>query len=430
MNEILKENVFIPHDVHTSVTSSIEEEAVNLLRSGNPIDYIMKEYGRIHVGDKELGEFLLATVGCQLCVNTDGLQPDLSGESGKGKSDACKAMGSLLPKEYFIKGSRSAMALFHMEGLKTGSVIFTDDVESFSPKEESILKVVTSQYQESYDHTYTDMKKAGEKKSRTISLPPRLTFWITSLSSSFDAQVMNRCIKLHVDESKEQDDAVFARQRDAAKTGSYRLTQTHEMLVCQAIIKHLKELEPVRVGIPFVDNIQWSHRANRRNFPMFCNVIMAFAAINQHQRAKTDEGSVIADLEDFDRAVSLWSTIEKEQSTGLTVNEQKVLSIIAASGNQGISQLQLAVQSKMNKGSVSRALHGMKQVDQSSKGGLLDKVVGLHYDDVHKIFYYNGTLLSSEIKVSLKDRDKIERSCTQLHQVAAPCNTETADTLA
>ena len=135
-------------DDRASSNSSIDEEAMNILQTGSPIDNIMKEYGRIHVGDHELGEFLLATIGCQLCANTDGLQPDLSGESGKGKSDACKTMGSLIPKEFFVSGSRSAMALFHMEGLKPGSVIFMDDVESFSQKEESILKVASSQYQE------------------------------------------------------------------------------------------------------------------------------------------------------------------------------------------------------------------------------------------------------------------------------------------
>ena len=219
------------------------------------------------------GEFLLATIGCQLCANTDGLQPDLSGESGKGKSDACKTMGSLIPKEFFVSGSRSAMALFHMEGLKPGSVIFMDDVESFSQKEESILKVASSQYQEPYIHTYADMRKLGAKKSQTIWLPPRLTYWITSVSSSFDNQIMNRCIKLHVDDSKEQDEAVLTRQKDAARTGSYRFAQTHEMLVCQEIIKHLKELEPICVGIPFVDNIQWNDCANRRN--LRCSVILS-----------------------------------------------------------------------------------------------------------------------------------------------------------
>ena len=170
---------------------------------------------------------------------------------------------------------------------------------------------------------------------------------------------MNRCIKLHVDDSKEQDEAVLTRQKDAARTGSYRFAQTHEMLVCQEIIKHLKELEPICVGIPFVDNIQWNDCANRRNFPMFCDLIKAFAALNRYQRAWSDDGFLIAHIDDFDRAVHLWSvTIDKTQRTGLTVNEQKVLSVIAASGNNGISLSQLSIQCKMNKGSVSEHYTG------------------------------------------------------------------------
>jgi len=393
---------------------------MNILRKGNPIDYIMKEYNRIHVGDKELGEFLLATVGCSSCANTDGLQPDLSGESGKGKSDACKAMGALLPQEYFNKGSRSAMALFYAEGLKAGSIIFMDDVESFTQKEESILKVATSQYQEAFDHSYTDINQKGPNKSRKVSLPPRLSFWITSVTSSFDAQVLNRCIKLHVDESKEQDEAVFTRQRDAARTGSYRSSLTHETLVCRAIIKRLKELDLVNVSIPFVDNIQWHDYANRRNFPMFCDIVRAFAAINQYQRTWTEEGFLIASLDDFDRAVSLWSTIDKAQSTGLTKDEQNVLSAIEVSGNKGITQSELAKQCRMHKGSVSRAIHGYKQSNQTYKGGLLNKVIGLYFNEEERAYRYQGNLLSSETMVSLSNREEAEKCCIRLRAVASP----------
>lgn len=418
IRQVKEEDKCNSDDVQPSANDCIEEEAMNILHTGNPIDYIMKEYSRIHVGDKELGEFLLATIGCQLCANTDGLQPDLSGESGKGKSDACKVMGALLPQEYFNKGSRSAMALFYMEELKAGTVIFMDDVESFSPKEESLLKVVTSQYQETFDHSYTDINQKGPNKCRKVSLPPRLSFWITSVSSSFDTQVLNRCIKLQVDESKEQDEAVFTRQKDAARTGSYRASLTHETLVCREMIKHLKELELVNVSIPFVDNIQWHDHSNRRNFPMFCDIVRAFAAINQYQRAKSEDDYLIADLDDFDRAAILWSTIDKAQSTGLTKAEQKVLSVIALSANKGISQAQLVMQCNKNKGSIFRALFGIKQPDKSYKGGLMNKVPGIDYNSDERIFRYNGTLLSSETKVSLINRDEIARGCTKLHAVA------------
>ncbi|MDD1685595.1 hypothetical protein [Methanoregula sp.] len=420
MSEKIDEKACKTSDVHTSTNSGIEEEAMKILRGGNPIDYIMKEYNRIHVGDKELGEFLLTTIGCSLCANTDGLQPDLSGESGKGKSDACKAMGSLVPQEYFNKGSRSAMALFYTDGLKAGSIIFMDDVESFSQKEESILKVATSQYQEAFEHSYTDINQKGANKGRKVSLPPRQSFWITSVSSSFDPQVLNRCIKLHVDESKEQDEAVFTRQKDAARTGSYRASLTHETLVCRAMIKHLKELELVNVSIPFVDNIQWHDYSNRRNFPMFCDIVRAFAAVNQYQRATNEERYLIADLDDFDRAANLWSTIDKAQSTGLTKDEQTVLSAIPRSDNKGISQSQLAIQCNKNKGSIFRALFGIKQPDKSYKGGLMNKVPGIDYNSDERIFRYNGTLLSSETKVSLINRDEIEKCCTRLHTVTTP----------
>jgi hypothetical protein len=404
------------------VDPDIESRAMEILNHGNPIEYLMNEYGKIHVGDKDLGELLLMTVGCQLCSNTEGLQPDLSGESGKGKSDACKAMGHLMPQEYFITGSHSTLGLFHRDDVLEGAIVFLDDVEKFGDKEEQFIKTITSQYQLPYEHTYTDMSKRGPKKANTTTMPPRVAFWITSASSSFDTQILNRYLKMQVDEGAAQDSAVYKKQQEYAKSGISRYAITPEVEISREMIRQLKGLDLCNVIIPYIDLIDWKDMNNRRNYPMFLDVIRASAAINRYRRQPLGYGSIVADLSDYDRAARLWSGVERAQTTGITNKEQFVLSAIIAGGSAGLSQSEIAAKCSIDKGTVSRAIHGIKQGNGTYKGGLMNKLKGgLSYNEFTKTYTFVGLATGEENVVSLPNRQEAQvmiDSCTRLHTVA------------
>ena len=65
-------------------------EARRILKTGNPIEYILDTFNTIHVEDRQTGEILALSVGSACIENCAGLHPKLSGESGKGKSHSCK----------------------------------------------------------------------------------------------------------------------------------------------------------------------------------------------------------------------------------------------------------------------------------------------------------------------------------------------------
>jgi hypothetical protein len=408
----------------TEQSSIVEQNALEILNTGKPIDFLMEQFSKIHTGDEDLGELLLMTVGCQSGSNTEGLQPDLSGESGKGKSDACKAMGHLLPQEFFITGSNSTMALFHRDDIPTGAVIFLDDVKDFGDKEEQLIKTITSQYQSSYNHTYTDMKMSGAKKAQTVSIPPRVAFWITSVDSSFDPQILNRYLKMHVDVGSEQDFAVYKKQQEYAKNGSLRYAITPEVEISRVMIRKLKREKPKNVVIPFIDLIDWKGIENRRNYPMFLDIIRASAALNQYQRHSLTDGSIIGDLSDYDRAIRLWNGIERAQTTGLTDNEQCVLAAIKGSNaTSGITLTDIAKVCSIQKGTAHRSIYGIKQRDGSYKGGIMNKLKGgLTFDDFERVFRCNGDVSSGVANiVTLANRQEAQElidSCTRLHMVA------------
>jgi hypothetical protein len=75
----------------------IKAAAIEIMKHGDPVDYIIKVYNRLHVGDTGIGKVMLLSIACQSILNSEGLQPKLSGASGKGKTHAVKAMFHLIP---------------------------------------------------------------------------------------------------------------------------------------------------------------------------------------------------------------------------------------------------------------------------------------------------------------------------------------------
>jgi len=403
--------------------SHIKQKAKEILETGNPIEFIMEQFSKIHIGDRELGELLLLSTGSQFCINTEGLHVNCSGQSGKGKTDACKALGFLLPEEYFISGSLSNKALLYMN-IKSGSVVLIDDVDEFNIEMEQLIKSTISSYQTGYKHRFTDFKKQGANKSQEVWIPPRTAFWFTSVHSSFDMQVLNRLIKIDVDESPEQNRLILERVLDNAVAGKCGFDLTEDVEVCREIFRQLKQKAPCEVSIPFAKQLI-EKSTTPRNLKMFLDMIMSSAAFFQFSRIPPENGQIIASRSDLDRAERLWKKIHRAQCTGLTGEEQKVLDAIFNAGNMGISNKDLEIRCNLNKGSVSRAIHGKKQSHSDEhKGGLKNKIVGLSYHTNRKVWIYEGSIENQDSIVSLMDqcdeKSEIDSSCIQLHTVATP----------
>ena len=359
-----------------------DTRARDILERGDPVGFIMDTFNHIHVGDRDVGTLLLCTIGAQLCSNTKGLHPGLTGESGKGKSDACRAMFHLVPKEHKITGSLSAKALFY-RGLVPGTVIFLDDIDQLDMEFQRIIKESTTKYQEGHEHTYTNPKKEGPDKTDVVSIPPRCTWWITSVGGTFDLQVLNRQLTLAVNEDDAQDTAVIEKIFERAETGEYELEESEDVLTCREIFRILYGAAPKKIRIPYArDHIIWNDKKNRRNPGMFIDTVRAFAAINQYQRGRDAEGNIIANVDDFKEAKRLWAGIEKEQVSKLNKNEFRVLELISNASPDGLTFGKIQQLAKMPKSTLSTILNGRKQQDGTMVGGLLSKVPGLLHDDI------------------------------------------------
>lgn len=359
----------------------IHDTALDILKKGNPLDYIIEKYNKIHVGDTVLGKILICTFASTTILNSAGLHPGLTGTSGKGKSNACISMHYLLPEEWKYYGSSSDKGVLY-RGFEPGTVIFLDDIGTLSDGLESIIKRSTSTFQEGFTHIIPNLKKKGPKKYDEISFPPRCTWWITSHDGSFDMQVLNRQIMLNIDDNTSQDEAVFKHQVEKAMTGTSDRMIDEEVLICQEIFRILKK-DNINVAIPFADKLEWKNKDNRRNFEMFLDIIRSFTALFRYQR-EVENGCVIADKKDYENAKNVWTDgCAKEQMSKLTKNEMIIFQKIIQHNDYGLSLNDIIRESSFSQGYVHELLHGKRNLDGTHRGGLLQKIPGLISEDVY-----------------------------------------------
>ncbi len=259
-------------DEENGVPPHIREKAEEIMKNGDVVQYIIDEHQKHHVGDVDIAKALLVSIGIQSVLNSDGIHPKVSGESGKGKTHCCKAMGHMIPKEYFIKTGLSDKAIYYMK-LRAGCVVFSDDA-NLSESMDGIIKRATTNFQEGDSYTTVDITR----NLKELYIPPRVSWWLTSVDDDQSLQLLNRTFGGGVDETSPQDDNVFQYQVKQATEGEVSFPETDDVEVCREIIRNVKK-QLFRVKIPFANGIIWKDKGNRRNFPIFLDIVKAFAVI-------------------------------------------------------------------------------------------------------------------------------------------------------
>ena len=391
------ENTNFDNDNTKSTIKKAKTEANRILKTDSPIEYILDVFNSIHIGDREIGEILALSFGTTCIENCAGLHPSLSGESGKGKSHSCKTMIHLMPKEYVLNTSLSEKAVFyHGKSMMDGMILFSDDID-VSPGLESIIKRSTSEFQQGIEHRTISV----DRKELSLRMPKRIVWWLASVDNSFDTQVLNRQIGVSVDNSPETDKLVKEHQLKLAGTGDPEYPESFKVFVCREIFRTIKQIF-VRVVIPFYDRIEWHGDANRRNLPIFLDMVKVYALFKyqqrEHRMSADDMPMIVATEEDFANASKLYSSRAEAQTKKLTANEVKIIDYLASAGTADINQISKATGLVYN--TVQKLLLGRK--DRNS-GGLLGKVNELQVDTVTRD-YDGGRVTRKEFTLVGYDR--------------------------
>lgn len=408
----------------------IREQAYRILKEGDPLEFILDTWNLRHVGDRNIGENCICAVASTYIINTRGLHVKPSGESGKGKSDAIETVLNLLPEHKYISGSMSSKSLFYHPDLKPGTIIYSDDA-NFSEETIATLKQSTSDFQKACKHRTVVNQEYAE-----YAIPERCSFWFSTVDAIPDEQLANRFLNADVDGSREQDLKVYNHIKDSEL--DLNLPVDDDVLVCRCIFDVLGQ-KLYNIKIPYVNAIEWTNIENRRNFPKFLDILRSVTFFNLIQRQNI-YGYYLSDVEDFDRALTIYKGTSKNNATNLSDLEIKVLKYIEDHGQVTIKKLMDYL--KVSRQRVMQILHG-----KDGKGGMLAKVPQLNKIDRSKtiggkdedktttrenLYEYNGPKLGFDIydtvaKIDLKEAEKektkfIEKLLVESATYATECN--------
>ena len=349
---------------------AIKKKALDILRNEDPVEHILSIYSRIHVGDVQIGKVLLLSIANQSVLNSEGLQPKLSGASGKGKTHAAKAMFHLIPDVgYKLEGSLSAKSMYYYPDLKPGTVIFSDDIRINADLEDTLKRAMSNFQQPTLHRTVT---REGYAE---LEIPKRIAWWLTSVENPYGDELLNRLFGLDVDDSVDQDEAVTKQQLERAKYGDVALPEDDDVKVCRAIINEVKK-KLFKVIIPYSDYIVWKGAGDRRNLPRFLDLIKGFAALRFMQRSEIFDDEILASLKDFEDAKALYEQGKTGLATKLTKAEQRLVGWMVGKGPLSINDI-VKEYLKPNGGQyTSEAIRKMLEGKRDGKG-LTDKVPGM-----------------------------------------------------
>jgi energy-coupling factor transporter ATP-binding protein EcfA2 len=343
----------------------------------DPIDFILDVHQKMHVGDINIAKALLISIGIQSVLNSDGIQPKLSGESGKGKTHCCKCMAHLIPKEYIITGNYSDKVIYYMAKeklMKDGTVLFMDDV-NLTDNMEAIIKKSTSAFQ--HGDTYISLNTS--RKPQTMTTPKRIVWWLTSVDDNQSMQLLNRTFTVSVDVSKEQDQRVHQYQISHAESGSIELFESPEVNKCREILRDIKQ-HTFNVIVPFANKIKWDNVDNRRNFSILIDMIKAFAVLRYKDRQISSNNFLVAQKEDMDSALELYEPVKRNQQLKLTDMELKIYDVLRKTDvNNKIDAKLLQDAIGISKERLHQILHGILI---RNKIGMLEKVDGIFTEKV------------------------------------------------
>ena len=367
------------------------------LDNGEAFEFILKVWQKHHVGDTNIGENCLCSAVARVILNSKrGLHIKPSGESGKGKSDAIESFLELLPDGSYISGSMSAKALFYDPDLKPGTLIYSDDA-SFTPDVISTIKQSTSKFQKPNYHI-TVVNGVSQK----YPIPERVTFWFSAVEGMDDDQLANRFLHADVDASREQDEKVHKHQKDSEAW--YESDEVDpDVLVCRCIFSILFS-QTFRVKIPFLNAIQWNNIENRRNLEKFTDVIRAVAVFNYRKRDNF-EGFILADVNDYKNALSIYKGTSVNNATNLTDTELKYIKFIVSKDDRTVTLKELVKHFNVTETAVRKMLNG-----KNGEGGLLSKIKQLVTEERlntrEKFYKYSGELTGLDMYAAVSSLDE------------------------
>ncbi len=350
-----------------------KEKALEILEHGDPIKFIIDAWNKIHSGDAAFGYVLLCSAVSNAVVSSDGIPINFNGDSGGGKSHACRTMLHLIPQKYWSKKSLSSKALFYSSSIRKGTILFSDDV-IMGDDVKTIYKNSVSDFQEEVEHETVDVNRKGV----TLKAPPQITWWLTSVTDPGNAEIERRTLKIVIDTNKDRTAIISARLGERKRKAEAKYPEYPDVIICRAIFSIIKAT-PEKIIIPY--KIKFNEDVGIDTQNLVYELIYSTTLLNKYQRKRTENNEIISIPDDFNLVISNFMKISDTQISKYTKSElvvvQHMKALAKVSPYATVTSDELQLKFGKSKGWVSQVFKG-----KNGNGGLLSKSPNIIEEDI------------------------------------------------
>lgn len=274
-----------PKKTEPPMSAEEREAALALLRDPKLLDRVLADFAACGVVGEETNKLVgyLAAVSRKL---DNPLAVIVQSTSAAGKSALMEAVLAFVPPEERVKYSAlTGQALYYLGGeadLKHKILAIVE--EEGAERASYALKLLQSEHELTIASTGKD-PQTGRMVTQEYRVEGPVMIFLTTTAVDIDEELLNRCLVLSVDESREQTRRIHAQQRARYTLDGIQANERRAaVLALHRAAQRL--LRPHRVHIP------WAHRLTflddktrtRRDHTKYLQLIATVALLHQHQR--------------------------------------------------------------------------------------------------------------------------------------------------
>jgi hypothetical protein len=267
-----------------ALTDDEREAALDLLRSPDLMERILADFTACGV----VGEATNIQTGYLACVSRlldRPLAVIIQSSSAAGKSSLMDAVLALMPDDAQVRYSAmTGQSLFYMGETNLKHRILAIAEEEGAQSASYALKLLQSDGTVTIASTGKDAT-TGNLVTQEYRVEGPVMLFLTTTAIDIDEELMNRCLVLTVDESREQTRAIHVLQRRRQTLAG--LLDEEDRYAILALHRNAQTLlEGVHVVNPFADALTFldDKTRTRRDHMKYLTLIRSIALLHQHQR--------------------------------------------------------------------------------------------------------------------------------------------------
>lgn len=260
------------------------DQALALLKDKDLLPRILDDFNTAGVVGEETNKLVgyLAAVSRKL---DKPLAIIIQSTSAAGKSSLMDAVLNMIPEEERVQYSAmTGQSLFYMGETNLKNKILAIAEEEGAENASYALKLLQSEGVLTIASTGKD-ETTGTLVTKEYRVEGPVMLFLTTTAIDIDEELMNRCLVLTVNESREQTQAIHAMQRRQQTLEGLLQNEDRKQLIqlhrnAQRLLKPLLVANPFAEQLTFIDD----KTRTRRDHMKYLTLIRAIALLHQYQR--------------------------------------------------------------------------------------------------------------------------------------------------